>query len=71
MLAGPHGPGLPQFPIAPYSIANRLIFVVFAFGSGLIFGTLMGVAAWLAAAVMGRSVARSSPSPNDRFVRQR
>jgi hypothetical protein len=62
--------GLPEFPIARYSIANRLIFVVFAFGLGLIFGTLMGVAAWLVAAMMGRSVAPTLPSPNDRFVRQ-
>jgi hypothetical protein len=70
MVAGPHGPGLPQFPIVPYSIANRLIHVVSLIGSGLIFGTLMGVAAWLAAAMMGRSVAPTFPSPNDRFVRQ-
>ena len=70
MVAGPRGPGLPEFPIAPYSLANRLIFVVFAFGLGLIFGTLMGVATWLVAAMMGRSVAPTLPSPNDRFVRQ-
>jgi len=70
MVAGPHAPGLPQFPIGPYSIANRLIFVVLGFGIGLIFGTLMGVAAWLVAAMMGRSVAPTLPSPNDRFVRQ-
>jgi hypothetical protein len=69
MFAGPHGPGLPQFPIMPYSLANRLVFVVFGFGIGLIFGTLMGVAAWLAAAMMGRSVNPTLPSPNDRFVR--
>ena len=71
MIAGPHGPGLPQFPIVPYSIANRLIHVVSLIGSGLIFGTLMGVAAWLVAAMMGRSVAPTLPSPNDTFVRQR
>jgi hypothetical protein len=70
MIAGPHGPGLPQFAIMPYSLANRLIFVVFGvFGIGLIFGTLMGVAAWLVAAMMGRSVAPTLPSPNDRLVR--
>jgi hypothetical protein len=71
MIAGPHGPGLPQFPIVPYSIANRLIHVVSLIGSGLIFGTLMGVAAWLMAALMGRSAAPTLPRPNDRFVRQR
>jgi hypothetical protein len=54
-----------------YSIANRLIHVVSLIGSGLIFGTLMGVAAWLVAAMMGRSVAPTLPSLNDRFVRQR
>jgi hypothetical protein len=70
MVAGPHGPGLPQFPIVSYSIANRLIHVVSLFGIGLIFGTLMGVGAWLIAAMMGRSVAPPLPSPSDRFVRQ-
>ncbi len=53
MLAVPQGTGLPQFPNAPYSIANRLIFAVIGFGSGLTFGTLMGVATWLVAAMMG------------------
>jgi hypothetical protein len=65
------GPGLSQFPIVRYSIANCLILVVFSIGSGLIFGTLMGVAAWLVAAMMGRFVAPTLPSPNDRFMRER
>jgi hypothetical protein len=65
MVVGPHGPGLPQFPLVPYSTANRLIHVVSLIGSGLIFGALMGVAAWILAALMGRSVAPTLPSPND------
>jgi hypothetical protein len=52
MVVGPHGPGLPQFPIHPYSLANRLVFLVFSIAGGSIFGTLTGVAAWLVATVM-------------------
>jgi hypothetical protein len=58
LVTGPHGPGWP-------------VEVVIMTAAFLTFGTLTGVAAWLAAAMMGRSVAPTSPSPNDRFVRQR
>jgi hypothetical protein len=71
MVAGPHGPGLPQFPIVPYSLTNRLVFVVLSIAGGLTLGTLMGVATWLVAAMMGRSMAPLLPSPNDGYVRQR
>src|SRR5262249_45084039 len=30
MVAGPRGPALPHFPVAPYSLANRLVFAVFS-----------------------------------------
>jgi hypothetical protein len=67
VITGPHMPG----QMGPSYIANHPILVVLMTAGCLIFGTLMGVAAWLVAAVMGRSVAPTLPSPNDRFVRQR
>jgi hypothetical protein len=66
-VTGPHRPG----QMGPSYIANHPIQVVFMIAGFLTFGTLMGVAAWLVAAVMGRSVAPMLPSPNDTFVRQR
>jgi hypothetical protein len=61
LVAGPNGPGRLAHPL------EVVIMIAFC----LIFGTLMGVAAWLVAAMMGRSVAPASPSPNNRFARQR
>ena len=55
--------------MGPSYIANDPIVVVFMIAGFLTFGTLMGVAVWFVAAMMGRSVAPTSPSPNDRFVR--
>jgi hypothetical protein len=60
---GPGGAGLS-------SIADWSAWVVIMRAICLTVGTLMGVATWLAAAAMGRSVAPTSPSPNDRFVRR-
>ncbi len=37
---------------------------------GLTVGTLMGVAAWLAAAAMGRPLAPTTPGQNDRPARE-
>ena len=51
-------------------IANDPVVVVFMIAGFLTFGKLMGVAVWLVAAMTGRSVAPTLPSPNDRFVRQ-
>ena len=67
VVTGPHRPG----QMGPSYIANDPIVVVFMIAGFLTFGTLMGVAVWFVAAMMGRSVAPTSPSPNDRFVRQR
>jgi hypothetical protein len=67
VITGPHMPG----QMGPSYIANDPYLVVFWIAGFLTFGTLMGVAAWLVAAMMGRSVAPTLPSPNDTFVRQR
>jgi hypothetical protein len=67
VATGPHRPG----QMGPSSIANDPMVVVFTIAGFLTFGTLMGVAVWLVAAMMGRSVAPISLSPDDRFVRQR
>jgi hypothetical protein len=67
LVTGPHGPG----QRGPSSIINDPVEVVFGFAVCGTFGALMGVAAWLMAAMMGRSIAPTLPSPNDRFVRQR
>ena len=66
LVTGPHGPGWPGLS----SIADWPVQVVIMTAAFLTFGTLMGAASWLAAAMMGRSVAPTLPSPNDRFVRQ-
>ena len=67
VITGPHMPG----QMGPSHIANNPSLVLFSIAGFLTFGTLMGVAAWLLAAMMGRSVAPTLPSPNDTFVRQR
>jgi hypothetical protein len=67
LVTGPHGRGMPGLS----SIADWPVQVVIMTAAFLTFGTLMGVAAWLVAAMMGRSVAPTLPSPNNRFVRQR
>jgi hypothetical protein len=67
LVTGPHGPGWPGLS----SIANWPVQVVIMTAAFLTFGTLMGVAAWLAAAMMGRSVAPTLPRPIDRIVRER
>jgi hypothetical protein len=66
LVTGPHRPG----GAALSSMADWPVQVVIMTAICLTFGTLMGVAAWLAAAAMGRSVAPTLPSPNDRFVRK-
>jgi hypothetical protein len=55
----------------PSVIASGSVPLVFSIAGCSLFGTLMGVAAWLVAAIMGRSVAPTLPRPGDRFVRQR
>jgi len=56
MLAtGPHWPG--GAGLSTMAMANWPVQVVIMTAICLTFGTLMGVAAWLAAAVMGRPVA--------------
>jgi len=67
LVTGPHWPGGAGLS----SMADWPVQVVIMTAICLTFGTLMGVAAWLVAAMMGRSVAPTLPSPNDRFVRQR
>jgi hypothetical protein len=61
LVTGPHGPG----QRGPSFLINDPAQVVFGFAGCGAFGALMGVAAWLVAAMMGRSVAPASPSPND------
>jgi hypothetical protein len=53
VITGPHRPG----QMGPSYLANNPILVVFIIALYLAFGALMGVAAWLVAAMMGRSVA--------------
>jgi hypothetical protein len=65
-ITGPHRPG----QMGPPYLATHPIAVVFVIAGPLIFGTSMGVAAWLVAAAMGQSVASKMPGPNDQFVRQ-
>jgi len=67
LVTGPHWPGGAGLP----TVVDLPVQVVIMTAAFLTFGTLTGVAAWLAAAMMGRSVAPVLPSPNDRFVRQR
>ena len=67
VVTGPHRPG----QMGPSYIRNYPIVAVFLIAIPLTFGTLMGVAVWLVAAMMGRPVAPTSPNPNDRFVSQR
>jgi hypothetical protein len=66
-ITGPHWPGGAGLS----SMADWPVQMVIMTAICLTFGTLMGVVAWLVAAMMGRSVAPTLPSPNDRFVRQR
>jgi hypothetical protein len=67
LVTGPHWPGGAGLATAADWPAQVVIMSAFF----TTFGTLMGVAAWLVAAMMGRSVAPTLPTPNDRFVRQR
>jgi hypothetical protein len=67
LVTGPHWPGGAGLS----TVADWPVQVVIMTAAFLTFGTLTGVAAWLVAAMMGRSVAPTLPSANDRFVRQR
>jgi len=67
LITGPHWPG----GAALSSMADWPAQVVVMTAICITFGSLMGVAAWLAAAVMGRSVAPTLPSTNDTLLRQR
>jgi hypothetical protein len=53
VITGPHMRG----QMGPSYLTKYPIAVAFIIAGNLTFGTLMGVAAWLVAAVMGRSVA--------------
>jgi len=59
VLTGPHRPG----QMGPNSIANDPIGVVLMIAGFLTFGTVTGVATWLVAAAMGRSVAPPCRAP--------
>ena len=59
VITGPHRPG----QMGPSYLANYPGEVAFIIAGYLIFGTLMGVATWLVAAAMGRSVAPPCQAP--------
>src|SRR5262249_54005271 len=67
VITRPHRPG----QMGPSSLVDHPILVGFEIAGPLTFSTLMGVATWLVASMMGRSVAPTLPSLHDRFVRQR
>jgi hypothetical protein len=72
------GTGLIWLIFGPYrpraaglsSIVDWFIQMFIITAVSLIFGTLMGVVAWLAAAMMGRSAAPTLPSQNARLARE-
>jgi hypothetical protein len=59
VITGPHRPG----QMGPSHLANYPGEVALIIAVYLIFGTLMGVATWLVAAAMGRSVAPPCRAP--------
>ena len=64
LATGPHRPG----GAALSTMADWPVQVVIMTSISLAVGTFMGLAAWLAATVMGRSVSSTLPTRNDRFV---
>jgi hypothetical protein len=59
VITGPHMPG----QMGPSYLAKSPVAVAFIIAGFLTFGTLMGVATWLVAAAMGRSVAPPCRAP--------